>query len=99
MLFTLGLGWIVWALVLAAQKRRQAPAKQLRGHRVIIESAGEPARLLRMFFVRRIAVAIIMLVANALLMGGVILLLIPFFRSDKATVWELISGTSAVYDT
>lgn len=99
MLVTLGLGWLVWALVLAAQKRGQSPAKQLLGHRVIIESTDEPAGLLRMFFVRGIAVAIIMSLANALVIGGVILLLIPFFRSDKATVWELISGTRVVYAT
>jgi uncharacterized RDD family membrane protein YckC len=98
MVATVWVGWIVWALVLAAQKRGQSPAKQLLGHRVIIESTGEPAGLLRMFFVRGIAVAIIMSLASALVIPWIILGLIPFFRSDKATVWELISGTRVVYD-
>ena len=98
MLVTLWVGWLVWAVVLAAQGTGQTPAKQLLGHRVIDAQTSQPLGFARMFFVRGLAVALILNLASLLfLIPAIALLLLPFFRQDKATIWEVVSETRVVY--
>ena len=47
---TLGVGWIIWALIIV--KRGQTPAKSLLPLRVIDNQSLEPLGFVRMFFVR-----------------------------------------------
>ena len=98
MIVTLWIGWLVWATVLAAQGTGQTPAEQLLGHQVIDEHTLQPLGFARMFFMRGLLVALIMWFAGLLLVvPAIALLLMPFFRQDKATIWEVVSGSRVVY--
>ncbi len=98
-LVTLFIGWLVWAIVLAAQGRGQTPAKQLLGHKVVVESTGETAGFLRMFFGRGLVPALIFFLAFMLfIIPGVILLFLPLFNDRNKTLWEQVSDTLVVYD-
>ena len=72
--------------------------KQLLGHQVIDEHTLQPLGFARMFFMRGLLVALIMWFAGLLLVvPAIALLLMPFFRQDKATIWEVVSGSRVVY--
>jgi hypothetical protein len=100
MFVTLGIGWLVWAIVLAIQKRGQTPAKQLLGYKVIVDRTGEVAGFWRMLILRALVPAMITPLALVLfIVPGVILLLLPFFSGQGKTIWEHVSETLVVYQT
>lgn len=98
-LVTLGIGWLIWATVLAAQGTGQTPGKKLLGHVVIHEPTGQRAGFARMFWGRGIAAGIILQIGFALLViPGIIILLMPLFNDKNKGIWEQITETVVVYE-
>lgn len=93
-MFTLGIGWVIWALIIV--KRGQTPAKSLLGLRVIDDGTLRPVGFVRMFFVRYLVGDLVTTFAFILTLG--ILMFMPFWDRRNQTLWEKISNTHVVVD-
>lgn len=93
-LVTLGIGWIIWALMIVG--RGQTPAKALLNLRVIDTGSLKPVGFARMFWVREIVAGIIAGVAIPLTIG--VLLFMPFWDRHNQNLWDKISSTYVVLD-
>ena len=94
---TLGIGWLIWALVIVLKNEGQTPAKKLMNQQALIEATGEPAGPARMIFVRGIAASLVLAIAQSLLVvPALILLLLVFFDDQNRTFWERLSSTVVV---
>lgn len=91
---TLGIGWIIWALVIVG--RGQTPAKALLNLRVIDTRSLKPVGFARMFWMREIVAGIIAGVAIPLTLG--VLLFMPFWDRRNQNLWDKISSTYVVLD-
>lgn len=94
---TLGIGWLIWALVLVLKNEGQTPAKKLMKQQVLIEQTGLPAGPARMIFIRGIAGSIALNIALSLyVIPALILLALVLFDDQNRTFWERLSGTVVV---
>ena len=93
-MFTLGIGWVIWALIIV--KRGQTPAKSLLDLRVIDDGTLRPVGFVRMFFVRYLVGDLVTTFAFILTLG--ILMFMPFWDRRNQTLWEKISNTHVVVD-
>lgn len=93
-LVTLGIGWVVWALMIAGEG--QTPAKKLLGLRVIGADTLRPIGLGRMFWVRGFVAGLVAPFAIVLTLG--ILLFMPFWDKRNQNVWDKVSNTYVVSD-
>lgn len=89
---TLGIGWLVWALVVGGEGR--TPAKQLLGLRVVDAGTGRPAGFLTMLLLRGIVGGIVAGFVFPLTLG--ILALMPFWDARRQTIFEKVSGTVVI---
>ncbi len=97
LIVTLGIGWLIWALVIVLKNEGQTPAKKLMNQQALIEATGEPAGPARMIFVRGIAASIVFGIAQMFFyIPALILLLIVFFDDQNRTFWERLSSTVVV---
>ena len=93
----LGIGWMIWALILVLRNEGQTPAKKIMNQKVMIEETGMPAGAARMIFLRGIVGGIILNIAFSLfVIPGLILLLLVFFDDKNRTFWERASGTVVI---
>lgn len=96
-IITLGIGWLIWALIIVLRNEGQTPAKKIMNQRVMIEESGTPAGPARMIFVRGLACGIILQIAFSLFfIPGLILVGLVFFDDKNRTFWERVSGTVVV---
>ena len=93
-LVTLGIGWVIWALMIVA--RGQTPAKALLNLRVIDAGSLRPVGFARMFWVREIVAGIVAGLAIPLTLG--VLLFMPFWDRRNQNLWDKISSTYVVLD-
>ena len=91
---TLGIGWLIWAAMIAGTG--QTPAKRLLGLRVIGCDTLRPVGFGKMFWVRGILAGIVASFAIAITFG--ILLLMPFWDKRNQNMWDKISNTYVVTD-
>jgi uncharacterized RDD family membrane protein YckC len=89
---TLGIGWLVWALVVVGEGR--TPAKQLLGLRVVDAATGRPAGFLTMLLLRGLIGGILAAFVFPLTLG--ILVLMPFWDRRRQTIFEKVSGTVVI---
>jgi uncharacterized RDD family membrane protein YckC len=94
MVVTLGIGWLIWAAIIAG--KGQTPAKQLLGQRVIGLDTKQPVGFARMFFMRGIVAGFVAQFAIAFTLG--ILLFMPFWDKNNQNLWDKVSGTAVVRD-
>ena len=93
-LVTLGIGWVIWALIIVG--RGQTPAKALLNLRVIDTGSLKPVGFVRMFWVREIVAGILAGIAIPLTLG--VLLFMPFWDRRNQNLWDKISSTYVVLD-
>ena len=94
---TLGIGWLIWALILVLKNEGQTPAKKLMNQQVLIEQTGLPAGPARMIFLRGLAASIALRIAFSLfVIPALILLALVLFDDLNRTFWERLSGTVVV---
>ncbi len=93
-LVTLGIGWVIWALVVVG--RGQTPAKALLNLRVVDTASLRPVSFVRMFWVREIVAGIVASFAIPLTLG--VLLFMPFWDRRNQNLWDKISSTYVVLD-
>jgi uncharacterized RDD family membrane protein YckC len=91
---TLGIGWLIWAAILAGSG--QTPAKRLLNQRVISSETIRPVGFARMFWVRGLLAGVIAYFAVAFTIG--ILLFMPFWDKHNQNIWDKVSGTYVVTD-
>lgn len=94
-LVTVGIGWLVWALIVF--RRGQTPAKQLLGMRVIHHPEHRAASWGRMFLREIVAKQIIGLVAALTLVGFILYLWLTWDRNNQQ-LWDKIVDTVVVDD-
>ncbi|MCY3882505.1 MAG: RDD family protein [Chloroflexi bacterium] len=104
LVFTLGIGWLVWYLIVAT--RGQSPAKQLLGMRVITDE-GEPAGLFRMLIRRELLLVVpLWLLAESTGPVGAGIVLGAFvisaawciWDSQRQCLWDKLASTVVVLD-
>ena len=93
---TLGIGWIIWTLVVWA--RGQTPAKQVLGMRVVRLDTRAHAGWGRMFLRDFIGKLLVSLTFGLLFIGGVIADCWLLWDKDKQELWDKIAGTVVVND-
>ena len=91
---TLGIGWIIWALMIVG--RGQTPAKSLLGLRVISTATLRPVGFAWMFWVRYVVAGFLAQIAIMLTLG--VLLFMPFWDRRNQNLWDKISSTYVVLD-
>ena len=91
---TLGVGWLVWAAVIA--RRGQTPAKRLLNLQVIRRSTLRPVGFARMFFLRGLVGGIVCAVLFPLTLF--VLVFMPFWDRHNQNLWDKVSGTYVVDD-
>jgi uncharacterized RDD family membrane protein YckC len=93
MIFTLGLGWLVWSAIVFG--RGQTPAKQLLGMRAVTLRTGQRAGWGRMFL-REVVAKWIIGVLAVFTLGIVYFWLV--WDKNKQELWDKIVGTVVVND-
>jgi uncharacterized RDD family membrane protein YckC len=93
-IFTLGIGWLIWAAFIASEG--QTPGKRLLNLRVKVFSTGAPATLGRMFWLRGVIGGFVVWIAVSFTLG--IVLLMPFWDDRNQTLWDKLSGCIVVVD-
>lgn len=94
MLVTLGIGWIIWAAMIAGNG--QTPAKKIMGLRVIDSSTIRPVGMGKMFWMRGLVAGFVAGIAIPITLG--ILLLMPFWDKRNQNLWDKISSSYVVSD-
>ena len=91
---TLGIGWVIWALIIAG--RGHTPAKALLNLRVIDTGSLRPVGFARMFWVRYLIAGFVAGLGIVFTLG--VLLLMPFWDRRNQNLWDKISSTYVVLD-
>jgi len=91
---TLGVGWLIWASMIASTG--QTPAKRLLKLRVIDANTLKPVGFGKMFWVRGLLCGIVAQLAIVCTLG--ILLFMPFWDKRNQNIWDKVSGTYVVSD-
>jgi uncharacterized RDD family membrane protein YckC len=92
---TLGIGWIIWDLVL--WQRGQNPGQRILKLRVVKETTGQIPSYGEMFVRNFLEYYLLMGLLEGLLIG-IFLLFMPFFGDKKQALWDRMSGTIVVKD-
>lgn len=92
MVVTLGIGWVIWAIILSGGG--QTPAKQLTKQRVVILGTSDPAGFCRMFFGRFLFGGFIANWLVTLTFG--IILFMPFWDNQNRNIWDRMSNTQVI---
>ena len=93
-IFTLGIGWLIWAAMIAG--RGQTPAKQILNQRVIDASTYRPVGFARLFWMRGLLGGLVASLAIPVTLG--ILLFMPFWDKRNQNLWDKVSSTYVVSD-
>lgn len=93
-LITLGIGWAIWAAMLAP--KGQTPGKKLMNHRVISVDTIRPVGFANMFWMRGLVGGFVATFATLFTLG--IILFMPFWDKRNQNLWDKISGTYVVSD-
>jgi uncharacterized RDD family membrane protein YckC len=93
---TLGIGWLIWAAMLAGTG--QTPAKKLLGLRVIAADTLRPVGFAKMFWLRGLVGNLVVGVAFIIPPVGFVLLFMPFWDNRNQNMWDKISSTYVVTD-
>jgi len=91
---TLGIGWIIWAALIAGTG--QTPAKKVLGYRVISADTIRPVGMGRMFWMRGLIAGLVAAIAIPISLG--ILLLMPFWDRRNQNIWDKVSNCYVVKD-
>lgn len=91
---TLGIGWLIWAAILAGNG--QTPAKKILGQRVVMANGSGPCSFARMLFMRGLLAGIVVQIAVVFTLG--IILFMPFWDKKNQNLWDKISETLVVDD-
>ncbi|MFM7757068.1 MAG: family 78 glycoside hydrolase catalytic domain [Actinomycetota bacterium] len=91
---TLGIGWLIWAAIVAGNG--QTPAKQLLRMRVVGASEPRPVGFARMFFMRGIVAGVLAGLLIVVTLG--IILFMPLWDRRNRNIWDKVSGTVVVPD-
>ncbi|MFT5223038.1 MAG: putative RDD family membrane protein YckC [Glaciecola sp.] len=91
---TLGIGWIIWAAMLAPNG--QTPAKKLLGMRVIDATTMQPAGMSKMLLMRGVVGGLVASFALSITLG--VLAFMPFWDRKNQNVWDKVSATYVVDD-
>lgn len=91
---TLGLGWLIWAAVIAG--KGQTPAKQLLDLRVIDADDSSVFGFGRMLFLRGILAGLVAALVIPVTLG--IIVLMPLWTKRKQNIWDKISNSVVVVD-
>ena len=91
---TLGIGWLIWAVVISGSG--QTPAKRILGLRVIDGNTNRPASLGKMFWGRGFLGGLVAGLAIPFSLG--ILALMPFWDKQNQNLWDKVSNTHVVTD-
>ncbi|MFM7872221.1 MAG: RDD family protein [Actinomycetota bacterium] len=91
---TLGIGWLIWAAIVAGNG--QTPAKQLLRMRVVGASEPRPVGFARMFFMRGIVAGVLAGLLIVVTLG--IILFMPLWDRRNRNIWDKVSGTVVVTD-
>lgn len=91
---TLGIGWLIWAAVVA--RRGQTPAKQILQLRVVDARDSAPLGFVRMFFMRGIVAGFVAALLIPLTLG--ILLLMPLWTRRTQNIWDKVTSSVVVVD-
>ncbi|HEX4493469.1 MAG TPA: RDD family protein [Acidimicrobiia bacterium] len=94
MALTLGVGWIIWAAMIASTG--QTPAKSLLKLRVITADTIQPAGFARMVFMRGLIAGWIGYLVAVFTLG--ILFFMPFWDRRHQNLWDKVSNTYVVTD-
>ena len=92
MVFTLGIGWTIWALTLSG--KGQTPAKKLMNHTVVDMNTGQPLGLGRMFWVRGFVAGWAATFAFVFTLG--ILIFMPLWDSKNQNIMDKVSGSYVI---
>jgi len=92
---TLGIGWIIWALIL--WKRGQNPAQRMLKLRVVKEATGQLPTYGEMFIRNFLGYYLIQGILDSFLIG-LGLLFMPFFSEKRQALWDRLAGTVVVMD-
>jgi len=93
-LVTLGIGWIIWAALIASTG--QTPAKRILKIRIITADTLRPASFAKMFWMRGLLGGIVANLAITFTIG--VLLFMPLWDKRKQNIWDKVSNTYAVTD-
>lgn len=91
---TLGIGWLIWAAVIAG--KGQTPAKQLLNLRVVDAQDSKAFGFARMLFLRGILAGLVATLLIPLTLG--IILLMPLWTARKQNIWDKVSSAVVVVD-
>jgi uncharacterized RDD family membrane protein YckC len=93
MIVTLGIGWLIWAVIITGSG--QTPAKKVMGHRVVDVSSRRPVGFARMFFMRYLIGGFVANITFLFTLG--IIVFMPFWDSRKQNIWDKVSSTQVVH--
>lgn len=91
---TLGIGWLIWAAVIAG--KGLTPAKQILRLRVIDAADSRPLGFARMLFMRGIVAGLVAAIAIPITLG--ILLFMPLWDRRNQNLWDKVSSSVVVVD-
>lgn len=91
---TLGIGWLIWAAVIAG--KGQTPAKQILRLRVVDANDSRALGFARMFFIRGIVAGLVAAILITVTLG--IILLMPLWTKRKQNIWDKLSNSVVVVD-
>ncbi len=91
---TIGIGWTIWAAMLAGTG--QTPAKRLLGLRVVGADTMRPVGMGRMFWMRGLVAGMVAFFAILFTLG--VLLFMPFWDRRNQNLWDKVSSTYVVAD-
>jgi len=94
MMITLGIGWLIWAVVLAP--KGQTPAKKLLNLQVISANTVRPVGFSTMFWMRGVLAGIV--AGPALFFSVGIVAFMPFWDDHNQNIWDKVSTTYVVHD-
>lgn len=92
---TLGIGWLIWAAIIAG--KGQTPAKQILNLRVIDSTDSTVFGFARMLFMRGIVAGLVAALLIPVTLG--IIVLMPLWTKRKQNIWDKVSGAVVVVDT
>jgi uncharacterized RDD family membrane protein YckC len=93
-IFTLGIGWLIWAAMVAGTG--QTPAKRILDQRVIGVDTLRPVGFGKMFWMRGVLGGLVAYLAILCTLG--VLLFMPLWDKRRQNIWDKVSTTYVVRD-
>lgn len=91
---TLGIGWLIWAAMIAGSG--QTPAKRVLKLRVVDARSYRPVGFARMFWMRGFVAGLVAGFAITFTLG--VLLFMPLWDKRNQNIWDKVSSTYVVSD-